>query len=64
MKKRKLDINEIKKLTLRGKQGRTITTKYEVVLSFFKQKEEKSAAIFTIQLEQLVIDLLDQLSNA
>lgn len=50
MKKRKLDINEIKKLTLRGKQSRTITTKYETVLSFFKQKDEKSNPIFLIHL--------------
>lgn len=64
MKKRKLDVNEIKKLTLRSKQSRTITTKYQVVLSFFKEKNEKSNRIFTIELENLIADFLDQLSNA
>jgi hypothetical protein len=38
MNKRKLEINEVKKIALRGKKQKTIITKYEVALSFFKQK--------------------------
>lgn len=50
MKKRKLDINEIKKLALRGRQSRAITTKYEVLLSFFKRKNGEKSKIFDVSL--------------
>lgn len=64
MNKRKLDINEIKKSTLRGKKYKTINTKYEVVLSYFKQKEIKSHDIFRIDFFPLINDLLQQLNAA
>ena len=41
MNKRKIDINELKKNSLKGKKYRTISVKYETVLAFFKQKEVK-----------------------
>jgi hypothetical protein len=50
-------------MALRGKKQKTITTKYEVALSFFKQKEQKNSKIFTINFEPLILDLLDQLTN-
>jgi|JI10StandDraft_1071094.scaffolds.fasta_scaffold317991_1 hypothetical protein len=50
MKKRKLDINEVKKISLRGRQAKTITTKYEALLAFFKRKDPQSNKIFTTQL--------------
>ena len=48
MNKRKLEVNEIKKLSLRNKKHKTITTKYEVALSYFKQKDAKKLKIFSI----------------
>ena len=41
MNKRKIDVNELKKNATRGKKCRNINVKYEVVLSYFKQKEAK-----------------------
>lgn len=38
MNKRKIDINEIKKSIVKGKKYKNIDVKYEVVLSYFKQK--------------------------
>lgn len=49
---------------MRGRQARSITTKYEVVLGFFKKKDSQASPIFTVYLDQLVADLLDQLSSA
>jgi hypothetical protein len=46
MNKRKIDINELKKQASKGKKHRTVNVKYEVVLSYFKQKEPKDAIIF------------------
>lgn len=63
MSKRKLEINEVKKITLRGRKQKTITTKYEVALSFFKNKDQKNVKIFNISFEPLIFDLLDQLAN-
>jgi hypothetical protein len=34
------------------------------MLSFFKKKDDKPNPIFSVHLEQLVSDLIDQLSNA
>lgn len=41
MNKRKIDVNEIKKSIVRGKKYRNINVKYEVMLSYFKQKDVK-----------------------
>ena len=59
MNKRKLEINEIKKLTLRGKKQKTIITKYEVALSYFKQKDVRNLKIFSIYFESIILDLLE-----
>lgn len=48
MNKRKLELNEIKKTITRGRKQKLINTKYEVAMSFFKQKEVKTPKIFTI----------------
>lgn len=48
MNKRKLEINEVKKISVKAKKHSTVTTKYEVALSFFKQKELKNNQIFSI----------------
>lgn len=64
MSKRKININEIKKSILRGKKYNTIATKYEIVLSYFKQKEIKNHDIFRIDFFPLILDLFQQLNSA
>jgi hypothetical protein len=54
MNKRKIDVNEIKKGVVRGKKYRNINVKYEVVLSYFKQKEVKEMQIFQVSFFPLV----------
>ena len=58
MNKRKLEINDIKKQFLRGKKQKTITTRYEIALSYFKQKDAYKLKIFCIYFERLILDLL------
>ena len=64
MNKRKLELNDIKKQFLRGRKYKTITTRYEIALSYFKQKDVCKQKIFSIYFEKLIIDLLEQLTNA
>lgn len=64
MNKRKIEINDIKKQTLRGKKHKTITTKYEAALSYFKNKDVRKLKVFIIDFESLILDLLEQLTSA
>lgn len=54
MNKRKIDVNEIKKGIVRGKKYRNINVKYEVMLSYFKQKDLKDINIFTVTFPPLI----------
>ena len=62
MNKRKIEINELKKLACKGKKMRTITVKYEAVLAYFKQKDSKEMQVFQITFPPLISDLLNQLA--
>lgn len=48
MNKRKIELNEIKKNVMKGRKHKLINTKYEVAMSFFKQKDMRNSKIFTI----------------
>lgn len=61
MNKRKIEINELKKVACKGKKTRTITVKYETVLAFFKQKESKDLNVFQIAFVPVINDLLNHL---
>jgi hypothetical protein len=63
MNKRKIEINELKKLACKGKKVRTITVKYETVLAYFKQKDAKDMNVFQIAFTPIVNDLLNQLAT-
>jgi len=43
---------------------RTITVKYETVLSYFKQKDTKDLPVFQLTFPPLIADLLTHLSLA
>jgi hypothetical protein len=64
MNKRKIDVNEIKKGIVRGKKYRNINVKYEVMLSYFKQKDVKDMKIFQITFPSLIEDILTELLTA
>ena len=63
MNKRKIEINELKKLACKGKKMRTITVKYETVLAYFKQKDSKDMDVFQITFMPIITDLLNQLAT-
>lgn len=63
MNKRKIEINELKKLACKGKKVRTITVKYETVLAYFKQKDAKDMNVFQIAFTPIVNDLLNLLAT-
>jgi len=63
MNKRKIDVNEIKKAACKGRKMRTITVKYETMLSYFKQKDAKDLPVFQTTFPPLVADLLAQLAS-
>ncbi len=63
MNKRKIEINELKKLACKGKKVRTITVKYETVLAYFKQKDAKDMNVFQITFAPIIHDLLNQLAT-
>jgi hypothetical protein len=62
MNKRKIDINELKKNSMKGSKYRTISVKYENVLAYFKQKEVKEKDIFRVDFSELIEDLVNQMS--
>jgi hypothetical protein len=62
MNKRKIEINELKKLACKGKKLRTITVKYETVLAYFKQKDSKDTHVFQVGLPCFVSTFLEQLA--
>jgi hypothetical protein len=64
MNKRRIDVNELKRQACKGKKMRTITVKYETVLSYFKQKEAKDLPVFQLTFPPLIHDLLAQLAAA
>lgn len=63
MNKRKIEINELKKMACKGKKVRTITVKYETVLAYFKQKDAKDMNVFQIAFTPIINDLLNQLAT-
>lgn len=62
MNKRKIDINDLKKKSQRGKKYRTISVKYTTMLAFFKQKSVVEKDVFEVGFFPLINDLLQQLN--
>ena len=63
MNKRKIDVNDLKKKSIKGKKQQNVNVKYDIVLAYFKKKEVKGNDIFQTSFLPLISDLLQQLAS-